>query len=420
MRSFDDRFAGLLGDPGLVPQGAEMMNEYWMRPNQVVVHEDALGSPLEREFERWDAELDDDAVPERLRTEGVPVRILRTTPRLDLHALCRRFRESNVEESEPLVGPNHVMGAVQFYAWNPADLAEPADEGQPLPDVRDEGIVVGIVDTGVVLDRDDRGYNPHEDAHRAMALDARRDRDPLDTEPHDGLLDLTDVHGGFIADIVRRHAPEAVVTVARGLEHGVNDEVAIAESILRLWRDLEAQGRQLHILNLSLGGYTDRNLPPWPIAAALDRLSPRPVVVASAGNYGRSRPFWPAALKGVIGVGAVDTSAGASDRRRPPAAAFTNHGPWVDACAAGRKVHSTFVRYEENPSATATGEPRTFDGWARWSGTSFAAPRVAARIADRAAALDLDDPFDAVWQAAWELVWRPASTHGTQLGVYVD
>ena len=57
------------------------------------------------------------------------------------------------------------------------------------------------------------------------------------------------------------------------------------------------------------------------------------VGVAAAGNLQTSRPYFPAALPGVIGVGGLD---------RGGPAWFTNFGSWVDACAPAVNVVSTF------------------------------------------------------------------------------
>src|SRR5690606_12167940 len=107
--------------------------------------------------------------------------------------------------------------------------------------------------------------------------------------------------------------------------------------------------------------------PPPAIGAVLRKLvDAGTVVVASAGNEGWCRPTWPAAFPHVIGVAALSCSTPAG---------FSNHGRWVDACAPGVDVHSTFV-FHDGP---ATGDPDLdrYQGWATWSGTSFAAPKVA-------------------------------------------
>ena len=96
---------------------------------------------------------------------------------------------------------------------------------------------------------------------------------------------------------------------------------------------------------------------------------PEPVFVAAAGNGSTCRPAWPAAHAEVLGVGALD-----SDRR----AWFSNFGSWVGACAPGVMVHSTFF--------LPKGRERVFNnvitGYAKWSGTSFSAPKVAAAVVD--------------------------------------
>ena len=66
--------------------------------------------------------------------------------------------------------------------------------------------------------------------------------------------------------------------------------------------------------------------------------------------------------------------------------AFSNHGPWVDAWAPGDRVASSFVSFDgpadEAPNADIDAD--CFTGFATWSGTSFAAPRIAAELARRA------------------------------------
>jgi subtilisin family serine protease len=100
-------------------------------------------------------------------------------------------------------------------------------------------------------------------------------------------------------------------------------------------------------------------------------------VVAAAGNNAQGRPFWPAAFKHVIAVGAVDTRKG-----DPTRAAFSNFGDWVDCCAPGVGVRSTYVTGDWRLDAPGDdGSIEQFDGWACWSGTSFAAPQVTAAIA---------------------------------------
>ena len=72
-----------------------------------------------------------------------------------------------------------------------------------------------------------------------------------------------------------------------------------------------------------------------------------------------------------MAVGALD---------RAGRAAFSNFGPWVDASTPGVDVVSTFFNDVRRPRRD--GElRRAVPWWARWSGTSFAAPKVAGVIA---------------------------------------
>ncbi|MBA2497081.1 MAG: hypothetical protein H0V33_08315, partial [Acidimicrobiia bacterium] len=61
-----------------------------------------------------------------------------------------------------------------------------------------------------------------------------------------------------------------------------------------------------------------------------------------------------------------------------------NRGPWVDCAALGHDVVGPHVRGMGAPHGGAPAQ--SFDGWARWSGSSFAAPHVAGRIAAAIAA----------------------------------
>ena len=148
--------------------------------------------------------------------------------------------------------------------------------------------------------------------------------------------------------------------------HGLGDDLTVAKAMEQLPQDI-------HIVNLSLGGYTDDDSGPLAIANALRIMrKQRGAVVAAAGNAGRPRPFWPAAFKQVLGVGAVEQKTVWS---RAP---YSNFGWWVDAAARGTDLQSTFVREKTKVEG---GPAIAFDGWAAWDGTSFATPIAAAMIA---------------------------------------
>ncbi|GAC1597198.1 MAG: hypothetical protein NVS3B21_21570 [Acidimicrobiales bacterium] len=183
----------------------------------------------------------------------------------------------------------------------------------------------------------------------------------------DGYLDPAAGHGTFIAGLVEQFAPGCNLTVEKVLStFGDGDEAAIAARI-------DALDPGLDLLNLSFGGYAMEQM--HVLAAAVRKIRRRgTVVVASAGNDATCRPTFPAALTGVIGVGALGPNG---------AAPFTNYGPWVRACAPGVDLVSSFFKVFDGSEEGMPGEPDPdkFDSWARWSGTSFAAPMVVAALA---------------------------------------
>jgi subtilisin family serine protease len=117
--------------------------------------------------------------------------------------------------------------------------------------------------------------------------------------------------------------------------------------------------------------------------------------------------MYPAVLPAVVGVAALDNE--------DNAAPFTNYGPWVRACTAGVDVTSIFFKGFNGAEPSVGGDdPDDFKGWAVWSGTSFAAPRVVAALAQKVAAGTT--PHEAVRQ----LVDDPALPRKPMLGTVVD
>jgi subtilisin family serine protease len=201
-------------------------------------------------------------------------------------------------------------------------------------------------------------------------------------------------HGTFIAGQIAHAAPDVAITAVGQLDDpAVIDpsgsvtayplfasEFSVAHSML-----LYGKG---DVILCGFAFPTVGNHPSLPIKAALDGLTaarPGIAIVAPAGNSESAIPQWPAAFDEVIGVGA-------SDRRQRARARFSNWGPWLKCCARGEYVLSTYIDY----SGPIEGEPdATFNGWARWQGTSFAAPKVAAAIAAAFAADPSVEPMDA-------------------------
>ena len=217
-------------------------------------------------------------------------------------------------------------------------------------------------------------------------------------------------HGTFIAGIIRQLAPDAQVRSIRVMHNDglvyenecVTALTTIADEVERA-RDGDPTAEPVDIVSLSFG-YADEtpgDVPEGGLAAVIRRLTGLGVpVVCAAGNFASDRPFYPAAFAATPGDGppsAPVLSVGALNPNGT-VAMFSNAGPWVACYATGAGLVSTVPYGVDGATGPArevvgAGDPReSLDpddfatGFAVWSGTSFAAPVVAARIA--AAMLD--------------------------------
>lgn len=231
-----------------------------------------------------------------------------------------------------------------------------------------EPVRVAVIDTGIPAQERSDGW--------LTGLVRADNIDPLDALPlPDGVLDLGAGHGTFVAGIIQQVAPGADIAVYKGLDSdGIGDKVLVATEMVRAVRD----GAQ--ILNLSFGLETLDDRPPVAFEVALEIIaeiaaeSDREVLmVAAAGNFGRSRPSWPAAFSDVVAV------AGLTQGLAP--SAWSSHGPWVDCSTMAEGVWSTYVPGRESPLVDPDPEIFVQDDWALWTGTSFAAPQVVGAIA---------------------------------------
>lgn len=265
------------------------------------------------------------------------------------------------------VAPNHLLRAQPLWFSGPWGAPIPVE---PIPAPGSDGarrtVTVAVPDTGLVTHPWWSGAQWYAAQRLSGDIDEVLDAD------RNGRLDAAAGHGTFIAGVLLRHAPTARLRIRRVLDStGVGDELELLDAIAGL---TGASGPPVDVVCLSSGCHTFDDRPSPLMADALARLRRSSVIVACAGNDDADRPFWPAALKQVIAVAALD----ADGRSRAP---YSNHGWWVDACAPATDIASTFAHF--------AGTPR-FDGYARWSGTSFAAPVVAGEIATRCAELDVD------------------------------
>lgn len=338
--------------------------------------------------------------------------------------------------SGDVVAAHHLVSICSNGILCPADEPVPAPPwplGGPRPPQRQDnaghGIRVWVLDTGLIGSRADatpQDPTPQIDPASLGAIypwlsEAIHDgHDPgIRGEPRaevdiagqsrttEGPPDLIAEyrgHGTFIAGVLKSVAPGAEVTVMNVLRKaGAELELDLGNALLAA---LDKPPDQLpHIISLSAGSL---------IAGAHSALMGLDefvqavkdkgiLLVAAAGNNGGTDKFWPAAHASEPNQDWV-VSVGALRQDGKGRACFSNYGEWVEVYAPGERLVNAFdtgvyryfdarepkcIYYSVTPlykPCTCTDRPdkceeRTFHGMAEWSGTSFATPIVAGRVA---------------------------------------
>jgi subtilisin family serine protease len=319
-----------------------------------------------------------------------------------------------------LVTPHHLL-SITPVAICPADEPVPVQRYEaPWPErsmdmAAGEGIEILVVDTGMV-----HGFlNGHpwlagvvegqpEGFYRGGALAGR--------EPHwhgsydeRGLIKEYAGHGMFVAGVIGCIAPSAQIRVSNALDRaGAMLEAELGAALLSAL----GTGKWPHIISLSAGAPTHDGHPLLGLSQFMAELEKHPetVLVAAAGNDALrdtagavdvdAYHFWPAAnapfTRAVVSVGALR-------RHDDSRACFSNFGSSVSVYARGEEhvnafLHGEYEYHHDLPNACRNHEPSLygpcscttslpyhahaiFQGMARWSGTSFATPLVAGRLA---------------------------------------
>lgn len=211
-------------------------------------------------------------------------------------------------------------------------------------------VLVAILDTGIALDHPalssrlslpgiEIGVTVSPGAERAQHVDSN----------HDGIVDGALGHGTHVAGIVLAVAPQARLLPVRVLDSdGVGNAFDVANGVV------QASLRGAQVINMSLGMSAASTAVQTAIRFARDRGA---VVVAPTGNDHLSRLQFPASMPEVFAVAGLDSA----DRH----SGFTNFGFGTDISAPSVGILSTYFG----------------GGYARWSGTSMAAPFVSGTAA---------------------------------------
>jgi subtilisin family serine protease len=311
---------------------------------------------------RWVEGREDD------ETAGVTVLHLRPRAKVDVCELTATLT-GPASHRRANAGPNHILMAAPHYEPGPFDDPAPITTipAAPVDGSIQRQVSIAILDTGI----SEHDWFTGRPWFAACGADVRETPDAND----DDRLDSIAGHGTFIAGVILQQAPETALVIDRivGFD-GVSDELALTRSLASFGRKAAHASTQVDLISLSLGCFTHDDKPSPVLEHAINAVRHGTVIVACAGNANTDRPFWPAALKRVIAVGSLDTDG----RDRAP---FSNYGWWVDACTMGDQVVSSFFTFD----GLGPEGKEDFNGYASWSGTSFAAPRVAGAIAARVA-----------------------------------
>ena len=190
---------------------------------------------------------------------------------------------------------------------------------------------------------------------------------PLGKYPVDKYLDPVAGHGTFIAGIIEQLTPGCTITVRKVLQP--EGDVSVSTLAPELWKLMATSAP--HLVNLSFGG-TGRS-PSLELLIDKYHSTLGVVFVGAAGNEGSCVEQYPAALPTVVGVAALGPDGPAP---------WSNYGSWVDACAPGTDIVSSFFARFDGATPPINGvDSDDFEQWATWSGTSFAAPVVVAALA---------------------------------------
>lgn len=258
---------------------------------------------------------------------------------------------SKIEYAEPVyvykASGSPVTPTDSEYAtrqWGPKAVG--IEEGLGIAYNRGNGVVIGIVDTGV-------DYNHPELAGRVLpgynvytgesGLDATMDVFGHGT--HVSGIAAANLNAGQIVGI----APEAIILPVKVLDDdGYGTSEGIAYGIT--W----AVDNGAKVINLSLGGWGYSQILQEAINYAVAENVP---VIVAMGNDGKNYIEYPAACPGAIAIGATDGNMNV--------AGFSSRGKHISIAAPGVDIYSSLP-----------------DGqYATWNGTSMATPFVTGAVA---------------------------------------
>lgn len=282
------------------------------------------------------------------------------------------------------VNPNDTYFGTNQYALVNTGTQPPWDPGTADADIdMDEGWTYTTGDSSVILAILDTGLDPnHPEFAGRFWVNPDEEFDDFD---NDGNLLVDDVfgwnfdgennaindgngHGTHVAGIAAGSGNNGIgiagvnwqckiMTVKVLGSDGSGASSSVTAGIYY------AANEGAHIISMSLGA----DAPSGPQGAAIAYAESLGVIVISAmGNDDVGTEHWPAAYDGVISVGATDSDDNRADPFCYSSASGSNYGAWIDVCAPGENVWSTY--------------PVAFGSYANLCGTSMATPHVSGLV----------------------------------------
>lgn len=290
-------------------------------------------------------------------------------------------------EIKALVDPNDPYYSSQWALKNAADHDIDAPEGWNIH-TGTNNTIIAVVDTGVDLDHPDLAAKITTGAQVGYNYISPGSQ-PNDDNGHGthvaGIAAAIGNNGKGIAGVSwgARIMPLKILDAAgNGGTHNLSLAIKYAAD------------HGARVINMSLGGSCGTG---WPeVEDAVNyALSKGVVLVAASGNSGIGSVFCPAAIAGVIAVGATDSN----DNR----AYYSNYGTDLDVVAPGSSIYSTII--DSNPAGLGTYGYNT--------GTSMATPHVAgltALLLSYAPSLTNSQVQNIIQNSADDLIPPPVST----------
>ena len=247
----------------------------------------------------------------------IRVRKLRVPPGREREVAARLSADPDVEFAE--------VSSILHVLWTPDDPQYPAQWNLPkigMPQAWDvtrgsPSVVVAVVDTGIDVTHPDRPANLRLGADYVSGGQVSSDPNGHGTHVA-GIVAANTNNGQGVAGV----APG--VTVLAILVCDFKGDCATSNVASGI---VEAADAGAEVVNLSLGGYADQDLAT--LSGAVSYAQGKgALVVAAAGNDGNSgTPVYPAALPGVLAVGATDIN--------DSLASYSHVGSYVGVVAPG-------------------------------------------------------------------------------------